>query len=101
MTTTRTVEECKKMLFKLAVKYGVPPKLISERLLSKEDKEDMLNGLVSFDTLDCFVKVWKEQGMCNYADGTGKWYEDFNLYRRVEQGLPEKVARIENLPHRN
>lgn len=80
------------MLFKLAVKHGVPPKLISEKLLSKEDKEDMLNGLVSFDTLDCFVKVWKEQGMCNYADGSGKHYERFKLYKGVGKGSPEKVA---------
>jgi hypothetical protein len=101
MSQPRTVEECKKMLFKLAVKYGVPPKLISERLLSKEDKDDMLQGLVSFDTLDCFVKVWKEQGMCNYADGTGKWYDDFNLYARVGEQSSEKVATNANLPPRN
>lgn len=80
METTRTVEECKRMLFKLAIKHGVPPKLISERLLSCDDKEDMLQGLVSFETLDCFVQAWKEYGMCNYADGTGKEYEHFREY---------------------
>ena len=83
MTQPRTVQECKGMLFKLAIKYGVAPKLISERLLSKEDKEDMLNGLVSAETLDCHVKVWIEYGMCNYSNGSGKWYEDFNRYTRV------------------
>jgi len=101
MTTTRTVEECKKMLFKLAVKHGVPPKLISERLLSKEDKEDMLQGAITFETLDKFVEVWKEYGMCNYADGTGKPYEHFNQYRVQRVGESEKVATIANLPHRN
>lgn len=79
-----TVEDCKKMLFKLAIKHGVAPKLISERLLSRDDKEDMLQGLVSFETLDCHVKIWKEYGMCNYADGTMKPYEHFKAY--VTQG---------------
>jgi hypothetical protein len=101
METTRTVEECKRMLFKCAIKHGIAPKLISERLLSKDDKNDMLQGLVSFETLDCFVRVWKEQGMCNYADGTGKWYEHYNLYKGVGEGSPDKVAGNVNLPHRN
>jgi hypothetical protein len=77
-----TIEECKTMLFKLAVKHGVSPKLISERLLSKEDKDDMLAGLITFDTLDCYVGVWKEQGMCNYANGSRQLYENFNMYRQ-------------------
>lgn len=84
MTTPRKVEECKRMLFKAAIKHGVAPKLISERLLSKEDKNDMLEGLVSFETLDCHVRVWKEQGMCNYADGSMKPYEHFRAY--IAQG---------------
>jgi hypothetical protein len=61
MTKKRTVEECKSMLFKLAVKHGISPNLISSRLLSKEDKENMLDGLISFETLDCMVQALKEQ----------------------------------------
>lgn len=80
MTKPITVEECKRMLFKLGLKHGVSPSLISSRLLCKEDKNDMLQGLVSFDTLDCAVAVWKEYGMCNYADGSGKPYEHFRAY---------------------
>lgn len=87
MPTPLTVDECKKWLFRLGLKYGVPPRLISERLLSKEDKEDMLNGLVSFETLDCAVQAWKEYGMCNYADGSAKWYEHFNQYKAVTGGV--------------
>ena len=79
-----TLEECKKALFRLGIKHGVAPKLISERLLSKEDKEDMLQGLVTLETLDCFVRVWKESGMCHYADGTGALYSDFKFY--ISQG---------------
>lgn len=86
MKNLRTVDECKKILVKLAIKHGVPPKLISDRLLSKDDKEDMLQELISFDTLDCSVKLWKEHGMCNYADSTGARYRDFNLYRCKDKG---------------
>jgi hypothetical protein len=75
-----TVDECKRLLVKLAIRHGVPPKLISERLLSEDDKKDMLDGLISVDTLDCFVKVWKESGMCNYADGSGSFYKEFGRY---------------------
>lgn len=76
-----TLEECKKLLVKLAIRHGVPPKLISERLLSVDDKNDMLSGLLTFETLNYHVKLWKEYGMCNYADGTGARYSDFNLYQ--------------------
>ncbi len=69
MTNPRKVEECKSLLFKLAIKHGVAPRLISGRLLSKEDKDDMLNGLFTFETLDCMVGMWKENGMCDYANG--------------------------------
>ncbi len=70
-----TVKECKKLLFKLGIKHGVSPKLISERLLSKEDKNDMLEGLIPYEAIDTAVAVWKESGMCNYADGSGERYK--------------------------
>ena len=100
MSQPRTVEECKKTLVKLAIRHGVPPKLISERLLSQNDKDDMLSGFIPADTLDCYVKVWKQYGMCNYADGTGAWYSDFKLYQGIGQGSPEKVAPVTDLTHR-
>lgn len=68
---TQSVEQCKRMLFKAAVKHGISPRLISERLLSKEDKDDMLQGLVSFEMLDCFITMWKANGMYNCSDGSG------------------------------
>lgn len=63
MSSKLTKEQCKKKLFNVGVKFGVSPALISTRLLSSEDKEDMLNGLISDDVLELFVKVWKENGM--------------------------------------
>lgn len=79
----RTVQECRQMLIKSAIKFGVAPKLISERLLSEDDKNDMLAGLVSQTMLDCFVKAWKENGMCDYANGTEEVYSDFKAWGRV------------------
>ena len=75
MTIPITIQQCKSMLFKVGIKHGVAPKLISERLLSNDDKEDMLQGFITYELLDEFVKVWKEQGMFNYADGSMKLYE--------------------------
>ncbi len=83
MMAPLTVAECKSWLFKLGIKHGVAPKLISERLLSNEDKEDMLKGLISFETLDCHVKFWKEYGMANYAHSTVKQYERFSAYIKL------------------
>lgn len=68
------------MFVKLGMKHQVQPKLISERLLSDEDKQDILAGLVSYEALDAHVKVWKESGMCDYANGSFEKYKYFGAY---------------------
>jgi hypothetical protein len=69
MQKTLTTDQCKKKLFNLGIKFGVSPRLISTRLLSKEDKDDMLNGLVSDETLETAVQAWMSAGMPDYANG--------------------------------
>lgn len=69
-----TAEECKRKLFKLGIKHGVSPRLISTRLLSTDDKNDMLSGLIPDETLDTAVKVWKQYGMPDYTNGTCELY---------------------------
>jgi len=49
--------------------------LISTRLLSKEDKQDMLHGLLPEETLFTAVKCWIESGMPNYAEGNTEPYK--------------------------
>jgi len=49
--------------------------LISTRLLSKEDKDDMLNGLVSDETLETAVQAWMSAGMPDYANGNTEPYK--------------------------
>ena len=53
----------------------VKAELISTRLLSKEDKQDMLNGLVPDETLFVAVKCWIEAGMPNYSIGSDERYK--------------------------
>jgi hypothetical protein len=64
-----TKPECQKILFKIGIELGVSPKLIATRLLSEEDKQDMMNGDLSIEALTCHVKAWKENGMADYANG--------------------------------
>lgn len=64
-----TAEQCKKKLFNIGIKLGVSPNLISTRLLSLDDKNDMLSGLISDEALECHVLAWKESEMPDYANG--------------------------------
>lgn len=80
MKKQMTVEECKSALFNLGIKLGVSPRLISERLLSKDDKDDMLNGLISLDELSIHCQVWLDNKMPDYANGNTACYKpDFQL----------------------
>lgn len=70
----QTKEQCQKLLFKIGLQLGVSPKLIATRLLSAEDKEDMLNGLITVDALVTGVTVWMSNGMPDYANGKCEHY---------------------------
>lgn len=73
-----TAEECKKTIFNLGIKFGVSPKLIATRLLSKEDKDDMLRGNLPIESLECAVKMWVDAGLPDYANGfTEPFRENF------------------------
>lgn len=72
--TPRSVEQCKDLLRTVARAMCVRADLISTRLLSEEDKQDMLNGDITVEELMLHVKVWKQYGMCNYADGSCEPY---------------------------
>ena len=49
--------------------HCVKAEAISTRLLSPEDKQDMLSGLTGIDALDAYVKIWIENGMPDVANG--------------------------------
>ncbi len=88
MTKTLTVKECKSELFKIGIQLGVSPTLISTRLLSKEDKHDMLNGLVPVDSLMTAVKCWMNAKMPDYANGHTDPYKALKE-KRVSMGITE------------
>lgn len=62
-----TKDECKKILSKIGFKLGVSPGLISTKLLSYDDKQDMMSGDLSIETLEANIVAWLEGGMpdCN------------------------------------
>lgn len=62
MMSKFTERECKSILFQLAIKYGIAPNFIAKRLLSHEDRKDMMNGDLPLESLDNHVRVWKENG---------------------------------------
>jgi hypothetical protein len=70
MGKIQTKQECQKIISTLGWLSGCSPKLIATRLLSEDDKQDMLNGDLEIEALECAVKVWMSNGMPDYANGT-------------------------------
>ena len=69
-----SVEQCKDLLRTIAKMLCVKAELISTRLLSPEDKQDMLNGHIPVESLITHVKLWMASGMPDYAHGHTKPY---------------------------
>ena len=92
MSNGLTKEECKKILFKVGIKFGVSPKLISERLLSDQDKGDMVQGVIPISFLEVAVKAWQDAGMPVYADGQTEREVKKGCHRQTH---PQRVAHQE------
>jgi hypothetical protein len=93
--TPVSVEHCKDLLRTVAKMMCVKTELISTRLLSVDDKEDMLNGLISDETLLTGVRVWIKAGMPDYANGKFEPYKPvsgvrMHVYRGIGKDLPER-----------
>lgn len=71
-----TKQDCKKMLSSIGFKLGVSPRLISERLLSDRDKLDMMQGLISFASLEASVELWRDNCMPDYVYENKAIYEE-------------------------
>lgn len=69
MSSKLTDKACKAIIIRVAKKLNVEAKLITTRLMDEQDKEDMRNGLISIEALECHVAVWKQNGLCDYAHG--------------------------------
>lgn len=64
-----SAEDCKKIISKLGFELGVSPRLVILRLLSEEDKVDMMEGNLSIDALRCHIEVWRDNDMPDYVKG--------------------------------
>ena len=80
--TPLSVEHCKDLLRMIAKMLCIKAELISTRLLSKEDKDDMLNGLIPLESLVYAVKCWIKAGMPDYANGK------FEPYKPLSENAP-------------
>lgn len=58
-----TIDECKNAIRVIGNIYSIPPRLISTRLLSKDDKQDMLDDILSPRALMEAVEAWKANDM--------------------------------------
>ena len=60
---------CKAIIKGIAKQFKIEAKLITTRLMSEEDKQDMRDGNLPLESLRCHVKVWIEAGLPDYAHG--------------------------------
>jgi hypothetical protein len=70
MSQTLTDEQCIEIIKTLARKLDVSPKLITTRLLSDLDKDDMRLGLLPIDSLECHIEAFRDNGFPDYAHGS-------------------------------
>jgi hypothetical protein len=87
-----TKDECKRILSKLGFKLGISPTLISTRLMSKDDKNDMMEGSLPIESLECHIIAFKASGMPDYANGNTKpLVIEKSPYRGVFRRLNEET----------
>ncbi len=64
MPKPKTDKACKDLIRMLARKLGIEPaSLITTRLMSEDDKNDMRKGLLTVEVLELHIKIWKAAGM--------------------------------------
>jgi len=61
--------ECKDIIRRLGKRLNVEPKLITTRLMSEDDKQDMREDNLPVKSLECHIKVWMAAEMPDYAHG--------------------------------
>ena len=64
-----TDSECKDIIRRLGKRLNVEPRLITTRLMSEDDKNDMREGNLPVKSLEVHIRVWIENGLCDYAHG--------------------------------
>jgi len=69
MLTRLTDKACKAIIIQIAKELDVEARLITTRLMSEDDKNDMRNGDLPKDALKLHIQVWKQSVYPDYAHG--------------------------------
>jgi hypothetical protein len=69
MLTRLTDKACKAIIIQIAKELDVEARLITTRLMSEDDKNDMRNGNLPRESLKLHVQIWKKSGYPDYAHG--------------------------------
>ena len=67
MSQKLTDDACKTIIRRIALKHKIEPRLITTRLMSEDDKNDMRNGDIPYTSLDLHIELWVKKGMPDYA----------------------------------
>lgn len=54
-------------VLRVCLDLEVTPQLVIDRLLSSEDEQDIINGLISVEMLKLHIRIWREIGMPYYS----------------------------------
>jgi hypothetical protein len=81
-------EACKGIIRRIARKLGVEPRLITTRLMSEDDKNDMRNGDLPQEALELHVKVWMENGMPDYVNINTEDKENSSVHIQSQRDEP-------------
>ncbi len=57
---------CRHIIRDMGASLGVSAKTIVTKLMSEDDKNDMRNGTLSINCLECHIKAWIKSGMPDY-----------------------------------
>lgn len=93
-------DDCKSIISILCKRLCVRPKLVVERLVSEDDKDDMRNGDLTIDQLEAHIKVWVANGMPDYAHGKTETYHDEQKRIKREKPFNTIVENNEGLIYR-
>ena len=89
-----STDQCKSIIFKLGIKLGISPGLITTLLMDDNDKSDMINGLLTIVELECHIGTWMASGTPNYREGFTDISKPAKIVIKVRQYAPKKPGQL-------
>ena len=94
-----TDEACKNIIRRIALMHNIEPRLITTRLMSEEDKDDMRYGELPINALNLHVEVWIKAGMPDYAHGKTIPMAEENSSVQIQAQRDEPITSLEGKTH--